>query len=148
MDLARELARSTGTKMERARKLFPGAGLLRVARPERLWPNHANDSRRQRKPPVQNGASISPPNEARARETDHYRRIRMRSAQSTRRCGSLDPACAGGFVHKSLACRHRFLLVERSLAKRQPQKTRYRHDHSPRCRAYPRLSGAIHETRG
>src|SRR5437588_11501454 len=55
MGLARELARSTGSKMEPVRELLSGGKLLRLGGAERLWPAHAARGRRHGKFPIQDG---------------------------------------------------------------------------------------------
>src|ERR1700731_691023 len=105
--------------MERIRKLFPRRKLLRLGRAQRLRTDDTDDARRHGKFCIQNARSLSAAHKTRAEQTDDPRRVRLRSAQSACRCCALGARSTRAIVLRSLAGYHRFLLVERRLAKRR-----------------------------
>src|SRR6202035_2894631 len=103
--------------MEHIRKLFSGREILRLGCAQRLWTNHAADTRRLRKFRLQNARGLSAVNETRAGKARDSRRVRLRFAQSPRGCRAVDAKRPGGSSFKSVAGDCWFLLVERGLAK-------------------------------
>src|SRR5438132_6292396 len=95
LGLARELARRTGTKVERVRELFSGRELLRLGRTQRLRADHATYTRWDGKFRIQNARSLSASDKVGARKTGYHRRVRLRFAQSPYRCCALDADRAG-----------------------------------------------------
>ena len=65
-----------------------------------------------------------------------------------RGCRGLGGICAGRFVLRSMAGHHRLLLVERRLAERRSQETRFRSDHFARCRSHARFPRRVRAARG
>src|SRR6266487_2511662 len=80
MGLARELARSTGAKMEPFRKLFPRRKLLRLGRAQRLRASYTDDARWNRKLALQVAQILPAFDQACAGQANDYRGVRMRFA--------------------------------------------------------------------